>query len=85
LLTQALPTALCRLPRGFAVGKAFTDWVYGFTDRGKQSAKRRFPVVTAGFTDSNQALAQMVTHITSGQYDLFIYNVKKVEKQKKGT
>jgi hypothetical protein len=40
-----LPTALCRLPRGFAVGKAFADWVYAFADRGKQSAKRRFPVV----------------------------------------
>ena len=45
LPTQALPTALCRLPRGFAVGKAFADWVYAFADRGKQSAKRRFPVV----------------------------------------
>jgi hypothetical protein len=45
LPTQALPTALCRLPRGFAVGKAFVDWVYAFADRGKQSAKRRFPVV----------------------------------------
>jgi len=40
-----LPTALCRLPRGFAVGKAFADWVYAFADRSKQSAKRRFPVV----------------------------------------
>jgi hypothetical protein len=40
-----LPTALCRLPRGFAVGKAFADWVYAFADRGKQSAMRRFPVV----------------------------------------
>jgi len=45
LPTQALPTALCRLPRGFAVGKAFADWVYAFADRGKQSAKWRFPVV----------------------------------------
>ena len=45
LPTQALPIALCRLPRGFAVGKAFADWVYAFADRGKQSAKRRFPVV----------------------------------------
>jgi hypothetical protein len=27
------------------VGKAFADWVYAFADRGKQSAKRRFPVV----------------------------------------
>jgi hypothetical protein len=45
LPTQALPTALCRLPRGFAVGKAFADWDYAFADRGKQSAKRRFPVV----------------------------------------
>jgi hypothetical protein len=45
LPTQALPTALCRLPRGFAVGKAFADWVYAFADRGKQSAKRRFAVV----------------------------------------
>jgi hypothetical protein len=47
LPTQALPSALCRLPRGFAVGKAFADWVYAFADRGKQSAKRRFPVVFA--------------------------------------
>ena len=49
LPTQALPTALCRLPRGFAVGKAFADWVYAFADRGKQSAKRRFPVVNRPF------------------------------------
>jgi hypothetical protein len=45
LANPPLPTALCRLPRGFAVGKAFADWVYAFADRGKQSAKRRFPVV----------------------------------------
>jgi hypothetical protein len=43
----AVRAALCRLPRGFAVGKAFADWVYAFADRGKQSAKRRFPVVFA--------------------------------------
>ena len=47
LPTQALLTSLCRLPRGFAVGKAFADWVYAFADWGKQSAKRCFPVVTA--------------------------------------
>jgi hypothetical protein len=33
------------------VAKTFADWVYAFADRGKQSAKRRFPVVDGPFTD----------------------------------
>ena len=42
LPTQALPTALCRLPRGFAVGKAFADWVYAFADRGSSRQRGVF-------------------------------------------
>ena len=56
---------LCRLPRGFAVGKAFADWVYAFADRGKQSAKRRFPVVIVylmGDTPTPRNISQTLRH-----------------------
>jgi hypothetical protein len=62
-----LPTALCRLPRGFAVGKAFADWVYAFADRGKQSAKRRFPVVLGGPIRKQLWLPGSASRQVSGQ------------------